>query len=59
VDSARWERRRGGKPQGRQDTQIGSFVADGPRNVSRMASEVLEGERKAKSGITTGRETDR
>jgi hypothetical protein len=59
VDSAYWERRRGGKPQGRKVVKSGQSVADGPGGAARTASEVLEGECKARSGAKTGRETDR
>ena len=37
----------------------GRSVADGSGSTTRRASEVLEGEHKARSGDNTGRETDR
>jgi len=47
------------KPHGRRAAKKDQSVVDGSGSAVRTASEVLEGERKARSGDTTGRETDR
>jgi hypothetical protein len=57
VDSPDWERRRGDEPQGRRFLEEGRCLhRPGARDGD--AAEVLESERKATSGITTGRETN-
>jgi hypothetical protein len=58
VDSPDWERRRGGRPQGRRSRADGRCLHR-PGAKDGDAAGVLESERKAMSGNKEGRETDR
>jgi hypothetical protein len=59
VDFPGWERRRGEKPQGRRNGNAGAPPSSWSEAGTGVAEgEVLEGERKARSGIQGGRETN-
>jgi hypothetical protein len=58
VDSPSWERRRGGEPHGRRFEGTGTRSRAGRGTRTDEEDEVLEGERKVRSAVQAGRETD-